>query len=262
MLRIALLGDVVGRPGRRAVAELAPVLRKRLGFDMLVVNAENCAGGKGITPDTVHELLAAGVDMITTGDHVFDQKHAGEALAEPRVVRPLNYPPGTPGRGWTAATSAHGVPVAVINLMGRVFMKPADCPFRAVEQVLDEVHAAARVVLVDMHAEATSEKIAMGWFLDGRVTAVCGSHTHVLTADAHVLPHGTAYISDLGMTGAHQSVLGRDVAAVLQHFVTGLPQRFVLAEHDVRLNGALIDVDETNGTACAITTLQEALPPA
>lgn len=262
MLRIALIGDVVGKPGRRAVAELVPLLRKRLGFDMLVANAENCAGGKGITPDTVRELLAAGVDVITTGDHVFDQKNAADALAEPRVVRPLNYPPGAPGRGWTVVNSAAGVPVAVMNVMGRVFMKPADCPFRAVEQVLADVRAAARIVLVDMHAEATSEKIAMGWFLDGRVAAVCGSHTHVLTADARVLPHGTAYITDLGMTGAHHSVLGRDVTAVLAHFITGLPQRFELAEHDVRLNGALIDIDETTGTACAITTIQEALPPA
>jgi len=262
MLRLAVIGDVVGKPGRRAVAELAPLLRKRLGFDMLVANAENCAGGKGITPDTVRELLGAGVDVITTGDHAFDQKNAAEALAEPRVVRPLNYPPGAPGRGWTVVSSAHGVPVAVINVMGRVFMKPADCPFRAVEHVLDEARAAARVVVVDMHAEATSEKIAMGWFLDGRVTAVCGSHTHVLTADARVLPHGTAYITDVGMTGAHQSVLGREVAPVLGHFLTGLPQRSELAEHDVRLNGALIDVDETTGTACAITTLQEVLPPA
>ncbi len=262
MVRIAVIGDVVGRPGRRAVQELAPLLRKRLGFDMLVVNGENCAGGKGITPDTVQELLAAGADAITTGDHVFDQKNAADALAEPRVVRPLNYPPGTPGRGWTVISSACGVRVALINLVGRVFMKPADCPFRAVEQVLDEVRAAAPVRIVDFHAEATSEKIAMGWFLDGRVSAVCGSHTHVLTADARVLPNGTAFIADLGMTGAHHSVLGRDVAAVLGHFYTGLPQRFTLAEDDVRLNGALIDVDETSGNAQCISLLQEALPAA
>lgn len=261
-MRIALLGDVVGKPGRRAVAAIAPVVRSHYGIDLLVANAENCAGGKGITPDTVRELLDAGVDVITTGDHVFDQKSGVQALEEPRVVRPLNYPPGTPGRGWTVVETARGVAAAVVNLQGRVFMKPADCPFRAIDAVLAEIRAVTPIILVDMHAEATSEKIAMGWFLGGRVSAVCGTHTHVLTADARVLPGGTAYITDVGMTGAHHSVLGRAISAVVGHYLTGMPQRFELAEEDVRVSGAVIEVDEKTGKARSITALHEAVASA
>ena len=259
-MRLLFIGDIVGRPGRRAVRRLGPALRQELGFDILVANAENAAGGKGITAETLQELFNAGVDVVTTGDHAFDQKSADAALSDPRVVRPLNYPPGTPGRGMALATAASGVRVGVVNLLGRVFMKPIDCPFRAADAAVARLSTNAAVILVDMHAEATSEKIALGWHLDGRVSAVCGTHTHVQTADETVLPNGTAYITDVGMTGAHASVLGRDVESVIGHFRTGLPHRFTLATNDVRIMGVLIEVDEQTGRAVSIERIQRTLP--
>jgi metallophosphoesterase (TIGR00282 family) len=258
-MRILIIGDIVGRPGRQAVRHLAPPLRQELQFDILIANAENAAGGKGVTCETLHELFNAGVDVVTTGDHAFDQKTALEALADPRVVRPCNYPPGTPGRGMAVVSAANGVRVGVINLLGRVFMKPIDCPFRAADAAVRRLAEQASVIIVDMHAEATSEKIALGWHLDGTVAAVCGTHTHVQTADEGVLPRGTAYITDLGMTGSHASVLGRDVQAVVGHFRTGLPHRFSLATDDVRLHGALIEVDQQTGMAVAIERVQRGL---
>jgi hypothetical protein len=255
-MRILIIGDIVGRPGRRALAAHTNEIRSELGVDLFIANAENCAGGSGITPETAQELLDAGIEVLTSGDHIFQQKSALQALENPHILRPLNYPEGTPGRGWTVVETTGNVKVAVVNLLGRVFMKPLDCPFRAIDAVLEEIYSHTRIIIVDMHAEATSEKIAMGWFLNGRVSAVCGTHTHVLTADARVLSEGTAYITDLGMTGAHESVLGRDIEPVLAHFKTGMPHRFKVADRNVRLNGALIDIDEQTGRARSIEIIQ------
>ena len=261
-MRILLIGDIVGRPGRDATAMLVRPLRVELGLDLVIANAENAAGGKGITADIVREMLDAGVDVITMGDHVYDQKGTEAALNNRQIVRPANYPQGAPGTGWTVATTPAGTAVGVVNLLGRVFLKPLDCPFKAAEAALAALQGQASVVVVDMHAEATSEKIAMGWMLNGRVAAVCGTHTHVATADECVLSKGTAYISDVGMTGAHESVLGRDIVPVLKHFTTGLPYTFDLAERDVRLNGAVVDIDEGTGRARGIARVRRDVPQA
>ena len=256
-----MIGDIVGRPGRTMLKAQGKRIREEYGVDFFIANAENSAGGSGITPETAGELLEAGIDVLTTGDHVFKQKTAIKALENRRVIRPLNYPPGTPGTGWTVIPARNGVPVAVVNLAGRVFMNPLDCPFRAVEEILEDVRATTPVIVVDMHAEATSEKIAMGWFLNGRVSAVCGTHTHVQTADARILSNGTAYITDVGMTGAHESVLGREIEPVLAHFRTGMPHRFAVAGKDVRMMGVCIDIDEKTGTALAIKLVQHQFEP-
>jgi len=253
------IGDIVGRPGRAAVTTLVPALRADLRLDVVIANAENSAGGKGITPETTQELFAAGVDVITTGDHVFDQKTAVNALAFANVLRPANYPPGTPGSGCHICVKPSAGGVAVINVMGRVFMKPADCPFRALAALVAEVRARTPCIVVDMHAEATSEKIALGWAFDGEVSAIIGTHTHVATADACILPKGTAYMTDVGMTGAHASVLGRASSAVVAHYISGMPQKFELAEDDVRLSAVMIEVDAATGRAVAIQPIVRTL---
>jgi metallophosphoesterase (TIGR00282 family) len=255
-----MIGDVVGRAGRKAVATLFPALREELGVDFFIANVENSAGGKGITRDTLNELFAAGVNVATSGDHVFQNKGYCAAIDDPRVVRPLNYPAGAPGHGWTVVPAASGVPVAVVNLLGRTFMKPVDCPFAAADKALTECADKAVVRIVDMHAEATSEKVAMGWFLDGRASAVCGTHTHIQTADDHVLPNGTAYITDLGMTGPYDSVIGRGKEAVIAHFLTCLPQKFEVADQGAVLCGVVLDIDEQTGRARNITRVQRPLP--
>lgn len=258
-MRILIIGDIVGRPGRNAVKQLAPVLRAELNFDFFIANAENAAGGKGITNDTMKEILNAGVDVITTGDHVYQQNCAPDTLKISNVIRPLNYPSGAPGVGWTITTSASGVKVAVINLLGRVFMKPVDCPFQAIDNILDDIRKETNIIIVDFHAEATSEKIAMGWFLNGRVSAVCGTHTHVLTADNRILSKGTACISDLGMTGARNSVIGCEVDPILNHFLTGMPNKFKIAKENVWLTGAIIDIDEKTGKATDINLVKKTI---
>lgn len=258
-MRVMVLGDIVGRPGRHAFRDAMDVLRKKWKFDMLIANAENCAGGKGITPDTLRQLFDAGIDVLTTGDHVFQQKTAEKALEDSRVIRPLNYPPGAPGTGYTVITLPGLPPVGIANVLGRVFMKPADCPFRAIDDALVAMKEKTHIIIVDIHAEATSEKIAFGRYCDGRVSAVCGTHTHVQTADECILPKGTAYITDLGMCGAHDSVLGRDVESVLGHFITGLPHRFSLAKDDVRLNGVLITISKESGRALEIQRVSHVL---
>ncbi len=258
-MKILIIGDVVGRPGRKAVKLLAPILREKFNFDFFIANAENAAGGSGITIKTAKELLDAGVDVITTGDHVFKQKEAEQALSDTRIIRPLNYPPEAPGKGWTIVTSRSGEKIAVVNLLGRTFMKPVDCPFRAISDVLEEIQKQTKCIFVDIHAEATSEKIAMGWYLNGKVSAVFGTHTHVQTADNEILSEGTAYISDLGMTAAHASILGRKIMPVLEHFKTGLPAKFGVAEKDVRLKGVIIDLDEKSGKAKRIDLVRESI---
>jgi len=263
-VRILLIGDVVGRPGRRALAAHLPALRRTHGADFVIVNGENAAGGSGLTPKALQELVSAGADAVTTGDHIYKNKDVFACIGEDRLLRPLNYVPAAAGRGLGVypvggssdeskdAARAPPVHVAVVNLIGRVFMNPAECPFLAVDRALEELSGRAQVVVVDMHAEATSEKVAMGWHLDGRVAVVAGTHTHVPTADARVLPGGTAYITDLGMTGSYDSVLGRDKESVIYHFTTAMPARFEVAKGDVRVAGAVVDVDASTGLARSI----------
>ncbi len=253
IFKALVLGDVVGRPGREVIEKQLPAFIQKEGIHFAVANGENASGGSGITPEVAKRLLASGLDVITTGDHVWKKKEVIQLLeAEPRILRPANYSPMAPGKGWAVVESHMGIPVGVINLLGRVFMQPVDCPFRAADEVLREISGKAKVIIVDMHAEATSEKIAMGWYLDGRVSAVVGTHTHVQTADERILPNGTAYITDLGMTGPYKSILGRDIDKVLKAIVTQMPTRFEVAEKDVRMSGAIITVDSSTGKALEI----------
>jgi metallophosphoesterase (TIGR00282 family) len=257
-MRIAFFGDVVGRPGRRAVAIVLRQLKREQSIDFVVANGENAAGGKGIDPGSAEELQDAGVDVITTGNHVWQNREIIPYLAENgRVLRPLNFAPGTPGAGWVVREARDGSAVAVVNVIGRVFMGPADCPFRAVDAVLPEIRDATPVIVVDMHAEATSEKVGMGRFLDGRVTAVIGSHTHVQTADEGVLAGGTAVLTDAGMCGPEDSILGVRTDRVLDRFVRQMPVRFEVASGPVLVHGAVVDVDATTGHATAIRRIRE-----
>jgi len=255
--RALLVGDVVGKPGRRALAVSLPGLLSDRSIDVVIVNGENVAGGSGITPALFEEFRALGVDVVTMGDHVFRRREIIPLLKESdRILRPANLPPEAAGRGWTVLESQSGFPFAVVNLLGRTFMKPAgDCPFHAADRALAEIGDRAKLIFVDFHAEATSERIAMGWRLDGRATCVYGTHTHVQTADERVLPGGTAYISDLGMTGPHDSILGRKKEKVLSVFVTGMPTHFDVATADARLSGAIVTADTQTGRATAIERL-------
>ncbi len=251
-----MLGDVFGSPGRRCLDALVMDLRRRHQVELVVANGENAAGGLGITPPLAREMWGAGVDIITTGNHVFKQKEIIPFLdQEPNILRPANFPPQTPGRGWQLWESASGVRVGVLNLQGLVYMDPLDCPFRTARQVLDGELARAQVILVDMHAEATSEKQALAWYLDGRVSALVGTHTHVQTADQRILPGGTAYISDLGLTGAQASVIGLDPDSAIKRFLSRMPTRFKVAKKEPRLQGVLLEIDPQSGRALAIERL-------
>jgi metallophosphoesterase (TIGR00282 family) len=249
-MKILFIGDVVGKPGRKAVADVVPRMRREQGVEFVVANGENVAHGSGVNGSTLKELFASGVDIVTTGDHIWDQKDSYDVIAsEARLLRPLNYPASSPGRGSTVVNVDDRFRVAVVNLVGRTFINGGDCPFRAAQNEIGKLRKQTNIILVDFHAEATSEKVALGWFLDGQVSAVIGTHTHVATADERVLPKGTAYLTDAGMTGPHDSVLGRDKEAVIRRFVTLMPQKLEVAERDIVLNGALIDVDENTGHA-------------
>ena len=251
-----MVGDVVGRPGRKALAELLPRLRDEKEIDLVLANGENSAGGIGITPATTQELLKAGVDFITSGNHVWRHKEIIPVLeAESRLVRPLNMPPGVPGRGHVIADK-----VMVVNLLGRVFMDPFDCPFRTMDQLLQEANPRPKTVIVDFHAEATAEKIALGWYLDGRVSAVLGTHTHVGTIDTRILPRGTAFVSDVGMVGASESVIGDDVESVLDRFLTLMPHRLSVGKGDTTFNSVVVDIEEDTGKALSIDRLDLELP--
>jgi metallophosphoesterase (TIGR00282 family) len=254
MTRILFVGDVVGKPGRELVRRGLQPLVAHHRVDLVIVNGENAAAGFGITPDIADDLFSYGAHVITGGNHSWDKKEIIPYIADqPRLLRPANFPAGTPGRGHTVVRAANGVQVGVINAMGRVFMTAIEDPFRVVLQEIDAARAAgARLIFVDFHAEATSEKVAMGWHLDGRATVVVGTHTHVATADERVLPHGTAYITDVGMTGPHDSVIGVDRSAILQRFLTGMPQRFETATENPRLNGIVVEADEKTGHALSI----------
>jgi metallophosphoesterase (TIGR00282 family) len=253
---ILFIGDIVGRPGRDLVRRAVPALVGHHGIDLVIANVENAAAGFGVTPDIADELLAYGVHVMTGGNHTWDKKEiVGYFPEQPRLLRPANMPAGTPGHGRYLAQATNGVPVAVINGMGRVFMTAIDDPFRVIPDEVTAVRDQARVIFVDFHAEATSEKVAMGWHLDGRVTCVVGTHTHVQTADERVLPKGTAYITDVGMTGPHDTVIGVEKHAVIQRFLTGLPQRFEIGSENPRLNGILLTADEATGRALSISRL-------
>lgn len=259
-MKILFIGDIVGEPGRRAVKTLVPVLRLQSGVDVVVANGENSAGGSGITPRIAEELFEAGVDVITTGDHLWDQREVTELLlGEERFLRPANYPPGVAGHGARVYRLKALPPFAVMNLQGRVFMAPLENPFSVAQSLVPTLRAETKVILLDIHAEATSEKIALGRMLDGQVSAVIGTHTHVQTADDQIFPGGTAYLSDAGFTGPHESVLGRHIEPVIKRFLTQTPQRFDVARDRIFLQGALIDVDETTGRARSIRRVSEAL---
>jgi metallophosphoesterase (TIGR00282 family) len=253
MTRLLFIGDIVGRPGRDLVRRGLAALVRHRQIDLVIANVENAAAGFGVTPDLADEFLEQGVHVMTGGNHIWDKKEIIPYFDEqPRLLRPANFPDGTPGRGVCIARTAGGVPVAVVNVMGRVFMTAIDDPFRVVDAEIEAVRGEARLIFVDFHAEATSEKVAMGWHLDGRVTAVVGTHTHVQTADERVLPRGTAYITDVGMTGPHDSVIGVERSAILARFLTGLPQRFETATENPRLHAVVVTADETTGCARAI----------
>jgi len=257
-VRILFIGDVFGSPGRKIVREHVHHLVESNQVELLVINVENAAGGFGVTPAICEEFFDLGADVLTTGNHVWDKKEINDYLSAGlkngsnarRVLRPANYPATAPGTGHYEGVTRSGVPYAIINLQGRVFMVSNDCPFRTADRLLE--HTKAKVILVDVHAEATSEKVAMGWYLDGRVTAVLGTHTHIPTADTRVLPNGTAYQTDVGMSGPYDSVFGVEKEQVLARFLTSMPNRFDAARGDVRLNGVLIECDSKTGKANSI----------
>lgn len=250
-MRILLIGDVVGKPGRRAVQMLLPGIRSEQALDLVLANAENSAGGMGVTPETAQELLEAGVNVLTSGNHIWAQKEIVPYLdGGYPLIRPLNYPPGVPGKGYWKDPN-----FMVVNLMGRTFMGLLDCPFRAADALLEELTDRPRVIIVDFHAEATSEKMALGRYLDGRVSAVLGTHTHVGTVDACILPKGTAYVTDVGMTGPIDSVIGNDVKSVTDRFLYSLPHRLLVARGAASLNGVIVDVNADTGRAVSIARI-------
>ncbi len=256
-MNLLFIGDIVGRPGRDLVRRHVRALAASYEADLVIANGENAAGGAGITRENTIEILTSGVDVITTGNHVWDKRETLEFIGgEPRLLRPANYPEGTPGAGSHVVSTSGGVKVGVINVMGRVFLHAIDDPFRVARREVARVkEAGAQVIFVDVHAETTSEKMAMGYYLDGEVAAVIGTHTHVQTADERILPGGTACLTDVGMTGPHDGVIGMDKEAVIARFVSGLPTRFETASGDPRLNGVVIEVDPASGRAVRITRL-------
>lgn len=250
-MRILILGDVVGRPARRAARDLVPALVNREKIEMVIANAENASGGIGLDIKSAGELFASGIHVLTSGNHIWKKKEILKYLDEqPYLIRPANFPAGAPGRGWCEWRSRSGVAALIINVQGRVFMpNHVDDPFRCVDAILKDHRQHSTVVIVDMHAEATSEKNAMGWYLDGRVSVVYGTHTHVQTADERVLPNGTGYITDLGMCGPMDSVIGMEKESVINGFLSQLPRAFEVARDDVVLQGVIVDVDEASGKA-------------
>ena len=252
-MKILFIGDIVGKPGRRAVKELLPSLVSGHDVDMVIANCENAASGFGITREVVEELYDTHIDVLTSGNHVWDKKEVMEFIDDyESLIRPANYPAGVPGAGSVLMPTVSGQYVGVLNLAGRIFMHPVDCPFTVAKKEIERLKSRTSVIIVDIHAEATSEKRALGWYLDGEVSAVLGTHTHVQTADNEVLPNGTAYISDAGMTGPFDSVIGIKKDTIIERFLTQIPNRFDVAKNDVRLQGVVIDIDTQSGRANAI----------
>lgn len=258
-MKILFIGDIVGKPGRMAVRELLPGIIEEQRIDFVVANCENAAAGFGVTAEIVEELYAAHIDVLTSGNHIWDKKEVMDFVdGYETLLRPANYPEGAPGRGSVVVQAEGGLSVGVINLAGRVFMNPLDCPFRAAEREIEKIKKRARMIIVDIHAEATSEKIAMGWYLDGRVTAVLGTHTHVQTADERILPGGTACITDVGMTGPFDSVIGIRKESILQRFLLQMPNKFDVAKGDVRLQGVIVEA-ASDGRAVGVERLSACL---
>lgn len=261
-MKILFVGDVVGRVGRKTVKQRVPALRRKEAVDFVVVNVENAAGGYGVTPAVAEEFFRLGADVLTSGNHVWDQKEILEYLdRQPKLLRPANYPPTLPGGGVWVGRTAGGVDVAVVNLQGRVFMPLTDCPFRRADELLEKLQEKTRVVVVDFHAEATSEKMAFGWYLDGRVSAVLGTHTHVPTADARILPKGSAYITDVGMTGSYDSVIGMKREPSIHRFLTGIGGRHEPETKAPRFAAVLLEVDPVSGRALRVERCDEAEDP-
>ena len=261
-MTLLFIADVVGQPGRRAVKELVPQLRRQHDLDLVVANGENSAGGSGITVKTAEEMFSAGVDIITSGDHLWDQKEVVDLLAnEKRFVRPLNYPKGTPGQGSVLFQPDNRMPVAIINLQGRTFMAPLENPFHAVLAEVERQQRSTKMIFIDFHAEATSEKVALARMLDGRVSAVIGTHTHVQTAETIIFPGGTAFLCDAGFTGPHDSVIGREIEPIVRRFLTNMPQKFEVARGRVLLQGAIVEIDESTGKAVRLERVSEPLEP-
>jgi 2',3'-cyclic-nucleotide 2'-phosphodiesterase len=256
-MKVIIIGDIVGKPGRKILTATLKRLKEQHEAEFVVANVENAAEGAGVIPKVGDEILNAGVDVMTSGNHIFDKKEVIQYIEnQPRLLRPANYAPDAPGRGLWLGSTASGTQVAVINIQGRVFMPPTDCPFRTVDRLLDEIGNRTSVVIVDHHAEATSEKLAMGRYLDGRASAVVGTHTHVQTADEQILPGGTGYITDLGMTGPYDSVIGVESHLVITRFVRGLPIRYQTASENPQLHGVVVEINEKTGNAVGILRLQ------
>lgn len=258
-VRILFIGDIVGSPGRSALSRELHRLVDRHAVDIVIANGENAAGGFGITRDTAEELYNQGITLLTSGNHIWDKKdNSGFLDGEERLIRPMNYPPGTPGRGSAVVETPGGVKIGVLNLEGRVYMKNLDCPFRCADAEIAKLKQVTPVILVDIHAEATSEKSALGWYLDGRASAVVGTHTHVQTADERILPNGTAYISDVGMTGSFDSVIGIDKDQAIKRFLTQQPVKFDVPKKDLRINAVVIGVEVMTGKAVSIERINVA----
>jgi metallophosphoesterase (TIGR00282 family) len=259
-MNIMMIGDIYGQPGRRTAAHYIPLLKEKYNLDLIIANGENSAGGVGITAKVLEELLEMGIDCITTGNHVWDKKEVFDFIdTENNLIRPANYPPGTPGKGYHIL-SIEDRKVAIINLLGRVFMPPIDCPFRTVNQILSEIKDTCEIIIIDFHAEATSEKLALGYYLDGQVSCIAGTHTHIQTADERILPQGTAYISDIGMVGSLHSILGVDKEPVIKKFLTGLPTKFTVATGSETIFCAvMITIDSYTNKVVHITRIQENL---
>lgn len=260
-MNILFIADIVGRPGRWAVSQLLPDLKKLYQIDFTIANVENAAGGFGLTKEIAKKIHSYGVDCLTSGNHIWDRKDIYPYLNEDqRVLRPANYPPGAPGRGVGIFETKEGEKIAVLNIQGRVYIKEIDCPFRVSEEKIKGLKEETNVIIVDMHAEATSEKVALGWYLDGKVSAILGSHTHVQTADEIILPNGTAYITDAGMTGAHDSVIGMNKEDALSRFILQIPRRFTPAKKDIKFCGALVKIDPDTGKALSIERIKIDVP--
>lgn len=251
-MKILFIADVIGKPGREVVKNILPRVITEEKIQFVIANCENAAGGFGLTPKIAREISAAGVDVITMGNHVWARREISEIIEEENILRPANFPPEVPGKGWTIMPADNGTKVGVVNLMGRVYMSTLECPFRTADAIIEEISEQTKIIVVDIHAEITSEKVAMGWYLDGKVSAVIGTHTHVPTADERVLPQGTAYITDIGMTGPLDSVIGIKKEIILKKYLTQMPIRFEVANDDLVFAGAVMEIEEKTGKAKSI----------
>lgn len=259
-MNILFIGDIVGSPGREAIKKLLPGLKKEYALDFVIANAENAAGGSGITPRVSQELFDSGVSVLTSGDHIWKKKEIFELIGKDnRILRPVNFPAEAPGRGCGIFITQSGIKVGVINVLGRVFMEALDSPFKTAAAAQETLSKETKIIVVDVHAEATSEKVALGWYLDGKVSAVLGTHTHIQTADEKILPLGAAYITDAGMTGPYESVIGRKIENIIERFITSVPVKFEVAEGNIQLHGVVLDIDENTGKARSIVRIQKKL---